>query len=279
VAALERPRRVMLMVQAGRPSTRSSRRSCRCSTRATWSIDGGNSHYRRHRAARGELREHGLHYLGTGVSGGEEGARYGPSIMPGGPEGGVGAVRPVFEAIAAKVDGEPCVAWMGEDGLGPLREDGPQRHRVRRHAADRRGLPAHARRRSAWTPEALHETFERWNEGVLDSYLIEITRDILGTYDDDGQLVLDLILDRAGQKGTGRWTAVGGARAGQPVTLITEAVFARSLSALKDQRERAAAVLTGPSGRLEGVDRERFVATSSRRSTPARSSATRRATC
>ena len=144
-------------------------------------IDGGNTHYpdttRRTRA----LKEKGLLFVGTGVSGGEEGALKGPSIMPGGDPEAWPHVKPIFQAIAAKVDdGTPCCDWVGPEGAGPLRQDGPQRHRVRRHAADLRGLPPAERRCSAWTPTALHEVFARWNTGPLDSYLIEITRDIFG---------------------------------------------------------------------------------------------------
>jgi 6-phosphogluconate dehydrogenase len=258
VDALEPPRRVMLMVQAGRPVDLVIEALMPLLDEGDVIVDGGNSNYDDTVRREAALREHGLRYLGTGVSGGEEGARYGPSIMPGGEKDAWERLRPVFEAIAAKVDGEPCVAWMGEGGSGHFVkmihngiEYGDMQLIAEAYQLLREGL--------GLAPEALKDVFERWNQGVLDSYLIEITRDILGTYDQDGNLVLDLILDRAGQKGTGRWTAVDALEAGQPVTLITEAVFARSLSALKDQRERAAAVLTGPSGRLEGADRERFV--------------------
>jgi len=258
VGALERPRRVILLVQAGRPVDLVIDALVPLLDEGDVIVDGGNSNFEHTARREAALRERGLRYLGTGVSGGEEGARYGPSIMPGGEKEAWECLRPVFEAVAAKVDGEPCVAWMGEGGSGHFVkmihngiEYGDMQLIAEAYQLLREGL--------GLEPEALKDVFTRWNEGVLDSYLIEITRDILGTFDEDGNLVLDLILDRAGQKGTGRWTAVGALEAGQPVTLITEAVFARSLSALKDQRERAAAVLTGPSGRLEGAERERFV--------------------
>jgi len=258
VGALERPRRVMLLVQAGRAVDAVIDALIPLLDEGDVIVDGGNSNYEDTARREPALREHGLRYLGTGVSGGEEGARYGPSIMPGGEKEAWERLRPVFEAVAAKVDGEPCVAWMGESGSGHFVkmihngiEYGDMQLIAEAYQLLREGL--------GLEPEALKDVFTRWNEGVLDSYLIEITRDILGTFDEDGNLVLDLILDRAGQKGTGRWTAVGALEAGQPVTLITEAVFARSLSALKDQRERAAAVLSGPSGRLEGAERERFI--------------------
>ena len=259
VGALERPRRVMLMVQAGRPVDLVIASLLPLLDEGDVIVDGGNSNYEDTVRREADLHEKGIHYLGTGVSGGEEGARFGPSIMPGGEKQAWERLKPIFEAVAAKVDGEPCVDWMGESGSGHFVkmihngiEYGDMQLIAEAYQLLREGL--------GLDPAALKDVFADWNEGVLDSYLIEITRDILGTYDEDGNLILDLILDRAGQKGTGRWTAVGALEAGQPVTLITEAVFARSLSALKDQRERAAAVLTGPAGRLEGVERDRFVA-------------------
>ncbi len=249
VAALEPPRRVMLMVQAGRAVDAVIEALVPLLDEGDVIVDGGNSNYEDTVRREAALRAQGLSYLGTGVSGGEEGARFGPSIMPGGEPEAWERLRPVFEAVAAKVDGEPCVAWMGESGSGHYVkmihngiEYGDMQLIAEAYQLLRDGL--------GLEPPALQQLFERWNQGVLDSYLIEITRDILGTHDEDGNLVLDLILDRAGQKGTGRWTAVGALEAGQPVTLITEAVFARMLSALKDERERAAAVLEGPSGQL-----------------------------
>ena len=257
VGALEPPRRVMLMVQAGRAVDAVIEALVPLLDEGDVIVDGGNSNYEDTVRREAALREKGLSYLGTGVSGGEEGARFGPSIMPGGEPEAWERLRPVFEAVAAKVDGEPCVAWMGESGAGHYVkmihngiEYGDMQLIAEAYQLLREGL--------GLEPPALQQLFERWNQGLLDSYLIEITRDILGTVDEDGNLVLDLILDRAGQKGTGRWTAVGALEAGQPVTLITEAVFARMLSALKDERERAAAVLEGPTGRLAfAADAER----------------------
>ncbi|MBA2666263.1 MAG: decarboxylating NADP(+)-dependent phosphogluconate dehydrogenase [Trueperaceae bacterium] len=248
VGLLARPRRVMLMVQAGKAVDAVLGALVPLLDEGDIVIDGGNSHYDDTARRERELAEHGVHFLGTGVSGGEEGARTGPSIMPGGPHVAWEAVKDVLQAISAKVDGEPCCEWMGEDGAGHfvkmvhngIEYGDMQLIAEAYHLMDVcLGLDA----------KAMHDTFARWNEGVLDSYLIEITRDILGTYDDEGNLVLDSILDRAGQKGTGRWTVVGALEQGQPVTLMTEAVFARSLSALKDERERAARVLPGPSQR------------------------------
>jgi len=258
VATLERPRRVMLMVQAGGPVDAVIETLVPLLDAGDVIIDGGNSNFEDSVRREENLRERGIRFLGTGVSGGEEGARFGPAIMPGGERDAWELLRPIFEAVAAKVDGEPCVDWMGESGAGHFVkmvhngiEYGDMQLIAEAYQLLRSGL--------GLEPAELKDVFARWNEGALDSYLIEITRDILGTYEADGTLVLDHILDRAGQKGTGRWTAVGALSTGQPVTLITEAVFARSLSALKDERVRAAAVLTGPDGRLSGVERERFI--------------------
>ena len=262
VAALEPPRRLVLMVQAGRPVDAVIEALVPLLDEDDLIVDGGNSNYEDTVRREAALRERGLRFLGTGISGGEEGARYGPSIMPGGDEGAWERMRPVLEAVAAKVDGDPCVAYLGEGGSGHFVkmihngiEYGDMQLIAEAYQLLREGLGLEA--------PALKGVFERWNEGVLDSYLIEITRDILGTYDEDGNLVLDLILDRAGQKGTGRWTAIDALEAGQPVTLITEAVFARGLSMLKDERERASALLRGPSKQLDaGTDaalRDAFV--------------------
>jgi 6-phosphogluconate dehydrogenase len=245
VASLSRPRRVMLMVQAGKAVDAVIAALIPLLEPGDVVVDGGNSHFDDTARRERELRSHGLLYLGTGVSGGEEGARFGPSIMPGGPREAWELLKDVLQAISAKVDGEPCAEWMGEDGAGHFVkmvhngiEYGDMQLIAEAYHLMDAGLGLDA--------PALHETFARWNEGVLDSYLIEITRDILGTYDEEGRLVLDTILDRAGQKGTGRWTVVEALEQGQPVTLMAEAVFARSLSAIKDERERAARVLGAP---------------------------------
>ncbi len=262
VAALEPPRRLVVMVQAGRPVDAVIEALVPLLDEDDLIVDGGNSNYEDTVRREASLRERGLRFLGTGISGGEEGARYGPSIMPGGDERAWERMRPVLEAVAAKVDGDPCVAYLGEGGSGHFVkmihngiEYGDMQLIAEAYQLLREGL--------GLEPPALQGVFERWNEGVLDSYLIEITRDILGTFDQDGNLVLDLILDRAGQKGTGRWTAIDALEAGQPVTLITEAVFARGLSMLKDERERASALLRGPSKQLDaasdGALRDAFV--------------------
>jgi 6-phosphogluconate dehydrogenase len=254
VASLARPRRVMLMVQAGGAVDAVLGSLVPLLEPGDIVIDGGNSHFDHTARRERELREQGILYLGTGVSGGEEGARFGPSIMPGGPRAAWEQVKDVLQAVSAKVDGEPCCEWMGEDGAGhfvKMVHNGIE-YGDMQLIAEAYHLMASALEMDA---KAMHETFARWNEGVLDSYLIEITRDILDTYDEDGGLVLDTILDRAGQKGTGRWTVVSALEQGQPVTLMAEAVFARSLSALKDERERAARVLPGGPPQLPAADR------------------------
>ena len=257
VAALARPRRVMLLVKAGRAVDMVLDDLLPLLEAGDVVIDGGNSNFEDTARRAERLAAHGLHYLGTGVSGGEEGARFGPAIMPGGPREAYETVRPLFEAIAAKVDGAPCCEWMGEGGAGHFVK---MVHNGIEYGDMQLIAEAYHLMRDALGMEApaMREVFERWNRGVLDSYLIEITRDVLGTYDAQGNLVLDLILDRAGQKGTGRWTANAALEQGQPLTLITEAVFARNLSGLKDLRERSAG-LPAPGTVFEG-DREAFLA-------------------
>lgn len=258
VGALERPRRVMLLVRAGAPVDAVLDDLVPLLEAGDVVIDGGNSHPDDTVRRGARLAERGLHYLGTGVSGGEEGARKGPSIMPGGPREAYELVRPLFEAIAAQVDGEPCCAWMGEQGSGHFVK---MVHNGIEYGDMQLIAEAYALQRDALGMDApaMHAAFARWNEGVLDSYLIEITRDVLGTYDEGGALVLDRILDRAGQKGTGRWTAVAALEQGEPLSLITEAVFARSLSAQKDLRERAAARLPVAAEPVD-ADRDAFLA-------------------
>ncbi|MEJ2290534.1 MAG: decarboxylating NADP(+)-dependent phosphogluconate dehydrogenase [Deinococcales bacterium] len=257
VAGLVRPRRVMLMVQAGKAVDAVLEQLTPLLEAGDIVIDGGNSFFEDTIHREQALRARGLHYLGTGVSGGEEGARHGPSIMPGGPREAWEPVRPILQAIAAQVDGEPCCDWLGEDGAGHFVkmvhngiEYGDMQLIAEAYDLLRHGV--------GLTPAQLQEVFAAWNGGDLDSYLIEITRDILGTYDADGRLVLDVILDAAGQKGTGRWTAVTALHQGIPLTLVTEAVFARSLSALKEERVAASEHLPGPDATFQG-ERERFV--------------------
>ena len=257
VAGLERPRRVMLMVQAGRAVDAVIGQLLPLLDAGDIVIDGGNSNFEDTRRRVRELADQGFLFLGTGVSGGEEGARTGPSIMPGGPREAWNAVRPILQDISAHVDGTPCCDWMGEDGAGHYVkmvhngiEYGDMQLIAEAYQLMRDGLGLSA--------EEMHQVFADWNQGKLDSYLIEITRDILSRYDDDGKLVLDGIVDAAGQKGTGRWTAQGALDKGIPLTLISEAVFARSLSALKEERVAAAEHIAGPETAFEG-DRASFL--------------------
>jgi 6-phosphogluconate dehydrogenase len=246
VSVLERPRRVMLLVKAGSPVDAFIERLVPLLQQGDIIIDGGNSNYQdtMRRAALAESK--GLLYVGTGVSGGEEGARRGPSIMPGGSPAAWPHIRPIFQAIAAKVeDGSPCCDWVGESGAGHFVkmvhngiEYGDMQLISEAYHLMQEGL--------GLSFDAMRAIFGDWNRGELDSYLIEITANILAFRDEDGQPVLEKILDAAGQKGTGKWTVISALDMGIPLTLIAEAVLARSLSALKDERVAAAKVLHGP---------------------------------
>jgi 6-phosphogluconate dehydrogenase len=258
VGALERPRRVMLLVKAGRPVDDFIERLIPLLEAGDIIIDGGNSNYNDTMRRAAQVESEGLLYIGTGVSGGEEGARHGPSIMPGGSPAAWPHVRPIFQAIAAKVeDGSPCCDWVGENGAGHFVkmvhngiEYGDMQLICEAYQLMKDGL--------GLDHDRMHRVFAEWNEGALDSYLIEISRDILGFRDERGEPLLEKILDSAGQKGTGKWTAVSALEMGIPLTLIAEAVLARFLSALKDERVAASQVLSGPEISFEG-DAEGFV--------------------
>ena len=243
---LKRPRRVMLMVKAGETVDQVIDQLMPHLEPGDIIIDGGNSHFpdttRRTQALAGK----GILFIGTGVSGGEDGARRGPSIMPGGNPLAWPFVKPIFQAIAAKVDGSPCCEWVGENGAGhyvKMVHNGIEYGDIQliceayQMLKDGLGL----------TAAELHDVFAEWNAGELDSYLIEITRDIFGKLDEDGTPIVDKILDTAGQKGTGKWTGISSLDLGVPVTLIGEAVYARCLSAMKEERVLASQVLSGPS--------------------------------
>jgi len=252
VGTLKRPRKVMCMIKAGR-AVDAFIESVRPYLEAgDIIIDGGNSYFPDtiHRVA--EAERDGLLYVGTGVSGGEEGALLGPSIMPGGSPAAWEAIRPIFQKICAYTDdGEPCCDWVGESGAGHFVkmvhngiEYGDMQLIGETYQMMKDGL--------GLSNEAMRDVFARWNKGVLDSYLIEITRDILGYKNENGEAVIDRILDTAGQKGTGKWTATSALDVGQPLTLIGEAVFARCLSALKDERVAASHLLNGPATAFDG---------------------------
>lgn len=258
VEALERPRRVMLLVKAGKPVDAFIEKLIPLLDKGDIIIDGGNSNFhdtmRRTRA----VEEKGLLYIGTGVSGGEEGARLGPSIMPGGSPDAWPHVKSILQDISAKVEGDvPCCDWVGENGAGhfvKMVHNGIEYGDIQLIAEAYSLMKA-----IGMEPREMSEVFGRWNEGVLDSYLIEITRDILSKVDDEtGKPLIDVILDTAGQKGTGKWTAITALELGQPLTLIGEAVFARFLSALKEERVAASKILSGPDETYEG-DEEQFL--------------------
>ena len=249
---LKRPRRVMIMVKAGGAVDKVIEGLLPHLEPGDIIIDGGNSEFPDSIRRTNDLAEKKILFIGTGVSGGEEGALKGPSIMPGGNADAWEHVKPIFQAIAAKTDkGEPCCEWVGRGGAGHFVkmvhngiEYGDMQMICETYDMMKNGL--------GMSNQEMHEVFAKWNEGVLDSYLVEITRDILGYKDEDGVETVDVILDKAGQKGTGKWTAISALDVGQPLTLIGEAVFARCLSALKDERVEAAKVLDGPGTKFEG---------------------------
>jgi 6-phosphogluconate dehydrogenase len=258
--ALSRPRRILMMVRAGRPVDDLIGELAPLLEPGDILVDGGNSHYpdtiRRGKVA----AERGLLYVGAGVSGGEEGALKGPSIMPGGHPEAWPHLQPIFQAIAAKVDdGTPCCDWIGPDGSGhfvKMVHNGIEYGDMQLIAeayhlmADGLGL----------APAEMAEVFRTWNQGPLDSYLIEITAEILDKTDDEtGRPMVDVILDAAGQKGTGKWTSQAGLDLGVGIPQIAEAVFARCLSAIKDERVAASGVLAGPQGG-PAPDRAAFLA-------------------
>jgi 6-phosphogluconate dehydrogenase len=253
VSMLKKPRRVMMLVKAGKPVDEFIEQLLPHLEPGDIIIDGGNSLFddtnRRVKYVEGK----GLLYIGTGVSGGEEGARRGPSIMPGGSPAAWEHVKPIFQGVAAKVEGDvPCCDWVGEQGAGHYVkmvhngiEYGDMQLICEGYNIMKNGLGMSA--------DEMHEVFKEWNTGDLDSYLVEISRDILAKKDEDGTPLVDKILDTAGQKGTGKWTVVNSQDLGIPITLIAEAVYARCVSALKDERVKAARKLKGPRPALGSV--------------------------
>jgi len=256
---LKRPRRVMIMVKAGEVVDQTIEQILPYLEPGDIIIDGGNSLYTDSNRRTKDLAAKGILFIGTGVSGGEEGARFGPSIMPGGNRDAWPHVKEIFQAIAAKVsDGTPCCDWVGEDGAGHYVkmvhngiEYGDMQLIGEAYQLLKDGLDL--------TPDELATVFGEWNTGELDSFLIEITAIIFAKKDEDGQPIVDKILDTAGQKGTGKWTAISALDLGQPVTLIGESVFARCLSALKADRIAASKVLTGPSSAKTIADKKEFI--------------------
>ncbi len=258
VALLKRPRKIMLMVKAGKAVDDFIELLLPHLEPGDCIIDGGNSHFPDTIRRTKYVESKGLLYVGTGVSGGEEGARFGPSMMPGGSPKAWPLVKDIFQAICAKTPaGEPCSDWMGEDGAGHYVkmvhngiEYGDMQLICEAYQLLKEGL--------GLSNDEMRCVFENWNHGELDSYLIEITRDILGYKDERGQSVVDQILDTAGQKGTGKWASVSSLDLGMPLTLIGEAVYARCLSAMKDERVAASKILSGPKFRFDG-DKQAFI--------------------
>jgi len=258
-ALLKRPRRVMLMVKAGDSVDQTIEHLLPYLEAGDIIIDGGNSLFTDSNRRTKDLAAKGILFIGTGVSGGEEGARRGPSIMPGGNPAAWPHVKEIFQAISAKVeDGTPCCDWVGENGAGHYVkmvhngiEYGDMQLICEAYDLMQRGL--------GLTADELHDVFAEWNKGELDSYLIEISRDIFATKDEDGKPLVDKILDTAGQKGTGKWAVISALDLGQPVTLIGESVFARCLSALKNERVEASKILQGPATKAAAGDRTEFI--------------------
>jgi 6-phosphogluconate dehydrogenase len=259
IGMLKRPRRVMLMVKAGDTVDQMIDHILPHLESGDIVIDGGNSLFTDSNRRTKSLAEKGILFVGTGVSGGEEGARRGPSIMPGGNPAAWPHVKSIFQSIAAKVeDGTPCCDWVGEDGAGHYVkmvhngiEYGDMQLICEAYDLLQRGL--------GLTPDELHDVFAEWNKGELDSYLIEISTQIFAKKDEDGEPLVDKILDTAGQKGTGKWTVISALDTGQPVTLIGESVFSRCLSALKAERVEAAKILRGPASKAKVGDRAKFI--------------------
>ncbi len=258
IESIQRPRKIMLMIKAGEPVDKMIEQIIPLLDKGDIIIDGGNSHYadttRRCRA----LNEKGILFVGAGISGGEEGARHGPSIMPGGNADAWPEVQPILQGISAKVEnGESCCAWVGDEGAGHYVK---MVHNGIEYGDMQLICEAYDLMKELLGLDAakLSEIFSKWNKGKLDSFLIEITAHIFRTKDEDGKPLVEKILDVAGQKGTGKWTGISALDLGVPVTLIGEAVFARCLSAIKEQRVHASEILKGPSPSFSG-DVEEFV--------------------
>ena len=259
IGSLKSPRKVFLMVKAGKPVDDFIDQLIPLLDEGDIIIDGGNTHFPDTARRTAYVEGKGLLYIGTGVSGGEEGALKGPSMMPGGSPAAWPYVKPIFQSISAKVeDGTPCCDWVGQGGAGhfvKMVHNGIEYGDIQlicecyQIMKDILGM----------TNEEMHLTFAEWNKGDLDSYLIEITRDILAKKDEDGKYVLDYILDTAGQKGTGKWTAISALDEGIPLTLISEAVYARCLSAQKEERVAASKILEGPRPEIFKGDKKAFL--------------------
>ncbi|MFD1850665.1 NADP-dependent phosphogluconate dehydrogenase [Oceanobacillus bengalensis] len=259
VQSLEKPRKIMMMVKAG-PATDATIDSLMpYLEKGDILIDGGNTLYEDTMRRNQKLDESGIHFIGTGVSGGEEGALKGPSLMPGGQKEAYELVAPIFEAISAKVEGDPCVTYIGPNGAGHFVK---MVHNGIEYGDMQLIAEAYHIMKNVLGMDAdeLHEVFTEWNKGELDSYLIEITADVFTKKDDEtGKPLVDVIMDKAGQKGTGKWTSKNALDLGVPLPLITESVFARFISSLKDERVKASKVLNGPEAVTYEGDRKELI--------------------
>ncbi|OWO84402.1 phosphogluconate dehydrogenase (NADP(+)-dependent, decarboxylating) [Photorhabdus luminescens] len=258
VDSLEKPRRILLMVKAGEATDKTIASLTPHLDKGDILIDGGNTYFQDTIRRNRELSAQGFNFIGTGVSGGEEGALKGPSIMPGGQKEAYELVAPILQEIAAKAEGEPCVAYIGPDGAGHYVK---MVHNGIEYGDMQLIAEAYSLLKNALnlSNEELSEIFTDWNNGELSSYLIEITADIFRKKDETGQYLVDVILDEAANKGTGKWTSQSSLDLGIPVTLITESVFARYISSLKDQRVAAAKVLSGPEAQPFKGDKAEFI--------------------
>jgi len=258
VAKLKKPRRVMLLVKAGSAVDAFIDKLVPLLEPGDIIIDGGNSEYKDSNRRCRDLKEKGILFIGSGVSGGEEGARYGPSLMPGGAEEAWPAVKDIFQSISAKADGEACCDWVGDEGAGHFVK---MVHNGIEYGDMQLICEAYHLMKDAlgMNPSDMAKVFEEWNKGELDSFLIEITRDILNYRDEDGSYLVEKIRDTAGQKGTGKWTAISALDYGMPVTLIGEAVFARCLSSLKAERVEASKQIEGPGNTKYSGDPKSFI--------------------
>jgi len=258
IDSLTKPRKVMLMVKAGKPVDMVIEQILPYLKKGDLIIDGGNSHFSDTIRRCNQLKEKGLLYIGTGISGGEEGALKGPSIMPGGSKEAYAAIEPIFTRIAAQIDGEPCCTYIGDDGAGHFVK---MVHNGIEYAVLQLICEAYYLMKNALAmpAEQMHDVFADWNTGDLDSYLIQITADILSKKDTEtGKPLVEMILDKAGQKGTGAWTSQSALALGIPAPTIAEAVFARCISAIKSERLAASKQLSGPGGKYSG-DKEDFI--------------------
>jgi len=259
VNSLEKPRKIIIMIRAGKPVDDTIASLKQYIDKGDLIIDCGNSFYEDTIRRSKELAKEGYLFIGSGVSGGEEGALHGPAIMPGGPKEAYDLIAPIFTAISAKVDNDPCCTYIGADGAGHYVK---MVHNGIEYGDMQLISEAYCLMKDVLglTNDELYEVFDEWNKGELDSYLIEITRDIFGKKDEEtGKPMLDVILDTAGQKGTGKWASKSALDLGISIPTITEAVFARCISAIKEERVTASKILSGPSMNMGTVDKKEFI--------------------